>query len=241
MPQTPTRGGHGRQQGGKYRRNKPRGSCDHCSMDEQEIQRVLDFWFTDCQRDAPNIDARMDRWFGNDRSLDEQIRDSFAGLVECAAGGDLDEWCRTPAGRLALIILLDQFPRNIHRGQAGAYAHDRKALEICVEGTVNGDYKNLPAEQQLFFFMPLQHAESRKIQAKSVSVYRALANRVSETLRETFNTAAQFAELHHDIVAEFGRFPHRNAVLGRENTPAEAEYLSSDAPSFGQEQTMESA
>lgn len=210
-------------------------------MDEQEIQRVLDFWFTDCQRDAPNIDARMDRWFGNDRSLDEQIRDSFAGLVECAAGGDLDEWCRTPAGRLALIILLDQFPRNIHRGQAGAYAHDRKALEICVEGTVNGDYKNLPAEQQLFFFMPLQHAESRKIQAKSVSVYRALANRVSETLRETFNTAAQFAELHHDIVAEFGRFPHRNAVLGRENTPAEAEYLSSDAPSFGQEQTMESA
>lgn len=210
-------------------------------MEEHEIRRVLDFWFTDCQRDAPNIDARMDRWFGGEPALDEQIRENFAGLIERAAGGELDDWRRTPAGRLALVILLDQFPRNIHRGRAAAYAHDRRALEICVEGTVNGDYKQLTPEQQLFFFMPLQHAESRKIQAKSVSVYRALARRVSETLRETFETAAQFAELHHDIIAEFGRFPHRNDVLGRENTPAEAEYLSADAPDFGQGQTRESA
>ncbi len=208
-------------------------------MNEQEIQRVLDFWFTDCQRDAPNIDARMDRWFGSDAALDEQIRVEFSGMLERAAAGELDSWSSSPTGRLALIILLDQFSRNIYRGTAQAYAQDHKSLKLCIEGTVDGAYKPLSPEQQLFFFMPLQHAESRKIQEKSVSVYQALAKRVSETLRETFNTSAHFAELHRDIIAEFGRFPHRNGVLGRENTAAEEEYLSGEAPSFGQSQNVE--
>lgn len=208
-------------------------------MNEQEIQRVLDFWFTDCQRDAPNIDARMDRWFGSDATLDEQIRVDFSEMLERAAAGELDSWSSSPTGRLALIILLDQFSRNIYRGTAQAYAQDSKSLKLCVEGTVDGAYKKLSPEQQLFFFMPLQHAESLKIQEKSVSVYQALAKRVSETLRETFNTSAHFAELHRDIIAEFGRFPHRNGVLGRENTADEEEYLSGEAPNFGQSQNVE--
>lgn len=203
-------------------------------MSEAEIRRVLDFWFTGCENDRPKIDARMDRWFGDDPALDEEIREQFGDLVARASAGELDDWAETARGRLALIILLDQFRRNIYRGRAEAYACDRQALKLCVEGTLARHYRQLSPEEQLFFFMPLQHAESRKVQAKAVSVYQALANSVSETLRETFLTAAQFAELHRDIIEEFGRFPHRNAVLGRPNTPEEEAYLAADAPSFGQ-------
>ena len=176
----------------------------------------------------------MDRWFGSDPDMDQQIRDQFGDLVARASTGELDHWSGTPEGRLALIILLDQFRRNIYRGSADAFNEDKRALRLCVEGIVEKIYKKLSPEQQIFFFMPLQHAESRKVQEKSVNIYRALANRVSETLRETFLTTAQFAELHHDIIEQFGRFPHRNEALGRENTPEEEQYLSGEIPSFGQ-------
>ena len=94
--------------------------------------------------------------------------------------------------------------------------------------------KGLPPIQRVFFYMPLQHAESRKVQAKSVELYERLAESASPTLQETFLTVAQFAELHRDIVDQFGRFPHRNSLLGRENTPEEDEYLAGDSPDFGQ-------
>jgi len=204
-------------------------------MDDAEIQRVLAFWFQDGERDSPHIDSRMDRWFGSHPELDREVVEQFGALTERAVNGDLDAWAASARGRLALIIVLDQFCRHIHRGTAAAFAGDRRALRLCVEGIVDGLYKQLRPEEQLFFFMPLQHAESLKVQERSVRIFRALAGRVTETLRETFATTAQFAELHRDIVAEFGRFPHRNAALGRENTPAEAEYLSADAPSFGQQ------
>ena len=94
--------------------------------------------------------------------------------------------------------------------------------------------KGLTPIQKAFFYMPLQHAESRKVQSKSVDLYKRLAATVSPTYRETFETMAQFAELHRDIIEVFGRFPHRNELLGRENTPEEEEYLAADSPSFGQ-------
>lgn len=203
-------------------------------MSAAEYEDVLDFWFDGCEQDAPHIDARMDRWFGSDRGLDREIAVRFGELVNRACTGELDHWAGEPRGRLALIILIDQFRRNIHRGTAEAYSNDGKALKFCVDGIVNRAYKTLRPEEQIFFFMPLQHAESSKLQDKSVSIYQALANKVSETQRETFLTTAQFAELHRDIVAEFGRFPHRNKVLGRENTEAEEAYLAGEAISFGQ-------
>ena len=203
-------------------------------MSETEIQRVLNFWFSDSELDAIKIDSRMNRWFGSDEKLDREIEAGFGDLVHKASKGALMDWAETPEGRLALIILLDQFRRNIFRGTAEAYARDRLALKICVEGTVNGHYKKLSPMQRMFFFMPLQHAESLKVQENSVRVYSTLAKRVSDTLKETFLTTAQFAELHRDIIERFGRFPHRNPALGRENTPDENTYLSGEAPSFGQ-------
>jgi uncharacterized protein (DUF924 family) len=198
---------------------------------DPDIQRVLDFWFQPGAMDQPTIDSRMDRWFTADTVIDALIRTEFGPLVEKASRGELDGWAATPQGRLALILLLDQFRRNLYRGSARAFAKDPYALKLCVEGAMQGDYKALNPFQQAFYFMPLQHAESVKIQDRSVKIYKGLLTGVSDTLKATFATFADFAELHRDIVA---RFPHRNQALGRPNTPEEAEYLGSGAPAFGQ-------
>jgi uncharacterized protein (DUF924 family) len=203
-------------------------------MSNPDIQHILDFWFSDSALDSPQLNSRMERWFGASDELDEQIRQNFSGLIDLATTDQLDDWAETPQGRLALIILLDQFRRNIYRGSADAFALDKKALKLAIEGTITGDHKQLDSVERMFFFMPLQHSESLKIQEKSVSIFNALAESVPGTMHETFLASAQFAELHRDIVAEFGRFPHRNAMLGRVNSSAEATYLSGDSPSFGQ-------
>ena len=127
---------------------------------DPDIRRVLDFWFQPGSMDQPTIDSRMDRWFTSDAVTDAVIRTEFGPLVEKASRGDLDSWSATPEGRLALILMLDQFRRNIYRGTAKAFSRDPLALKLCVEGAVNGDYKTLTPFQQAFYFMPLQHAES---------------------------------------------------------------------------------
>jgi uncharacterized protein (DUF924 family) len=201
-------------------------SCDYSTMTDGQIQHILEFWFSGSELDSPRVDSRMDRWFGDDDGdLSRQITENFEELVLRASTGEIDHWTETAEGRLALIILLDQFRRHIYRGTAEAFLHDDRALKISVEGTIAGDHKKLSSIQRMFYFMPLQHSESLKIQEKSVSIFIALADSVSETLRETFLTAAHFAELRRDIVAEFGRFPHRNPILGREDTAAEQTYL----------------
>ena len=111
---------------------------------------------------------------------------------------------------------------------------DKAALKLCVEGAMEKTDKDLTPIQRVFFYMPLQHAESRKVQKKSVEIYSKLSEAVSPTYRETFETIAQFAQLHADIVEQYGRFPHRNTILKRQNSAEEDEYLAGDAPSFGQ-------
>ncbi|MCC5794726.1 MAG: DUF924 domain-containing protein [Chromatiales bacterium] len=202
-------------------------------MDEQ-IGLVLDFWFSVGARDTPTIDSRMDRWFSPDPAFDEQIRQRFGALSSAALAGELDGWAATARGRLALILLLDQFPRHLHRGRAEAFAGDARALRLCVEGARDGKYRELNPLEQAFFFMPLQHAENLKAQEKGVRIYSALVDNGGDTLRETLETFAQFAELHRDIIASHGRFPHRNRALGRSSTAEEAEYLDGGALSFGQ-------
>ena len=206
-------------------------------IDQARIDAIISFWFQEKELTAPQIDGRMDVWFGEDAVFDQQIQSDFSVDVEEASEGKLDHWAHTPRGRLALILLLDQFRRNIYRGTAEAYAEDKKALKLCVEGAMEKKDKGLSPIQRAFFYMPLQHAESRKVQAKSVAIFSRLTDAVSPTYVETFMTIAQFAELHRDIVEQFGRFPHRNVVLNRANTPEEEEYLASDGPSFGQDST----
>ena len=203
-------------------------------MSDPDIHRILDFWFSDEAMDQPTIDSRLDRWFSADPDFDALIRQEFGTLVERASKGALNSWAAEPEGRLALILLHDQFRRNIYRGTPKAFSRDAQAVKLCGEGAATGAYKTLTPLQQVFYFMPLQHAESLRIQQRSVRIYEGLLAGVSETLKATFATFAQFAELHHDIIAAHGRFPHRNRILGRPDTPEEAAYLESGGTSFGQ-------
>lgn len=202
--------------------------------DQVRIEAILSFWFKEQQLTAPQIDGRMDIWFGEDPLFDEEVVRLFADDVDAASEGRLSHWATDPRGRLALIILLDQFRRNIYRNTADAFALDKVALKLCVEGAMEKTDKGLTPIQRAFFYMPLQHAESRKVQKKSREIYKKLADAVSATYKETFETIAQFAGLHADIVEQFGRFPHRNTILNRANSPEEDEYLAGDVPTFGQ-------
>jgi len=203
--------------------------------DQLRIDRVLEFWFREKTMSAPHIDARMDVWFGTDPVFDLEIEKTFGNDMELAANGKLEHWTHSGKGRLALILLLDQFRRNVYRNTADAFSCDKTALKLCVEGAMKKMDKELTAIERVFFYMPLQHAESLRVQQKSADIYNRLAQAVSPTYRETFETVAQFAELHRDIIERFGRFPHRNQLLGRENTAEEEDYLSGDdTPDFGQ-------
>ena len=210
------------------------GEATITDADKIRIDAILKFWFKEHELSAPQIDGRMDVWFGEDPEFDEQIAARFSQDVEDASEGRLEHWGNTPEGRLALILLLDQFRRNIYRNKPEAFEMDKAALKLCVEGAMEKKDKGLSPIERVFFYMPLQHAESRRVQKKSCDIFRKLSEAVSPTFRETFDTITQFAELHADIVLQYGRFPHRNVILGRENTPEEEEYLSGDAPSFGQ-------
>ena len=202
--------------------------------DQARIDAILLFWFKEQELSGPQIDRRMDIWFGTDPVLDHEIEKEFGDDVAAASEGRLDHWAADPHGRLALILLIDQFRRNIYRNSAEAFSMDKLALKLCVEGAMEKKDIGLTPLQRIFFYMPLQHAESRKVQEKSVELYNRLAEAVSPTYRETLLTIAQFAELHRDIVDQFGRFPHRNKLLNRDNTAEEDEYLATDSPDFGQ-------
>ena len=194
-------------------------------MNTSQINEVLEFWFADRDLSEPTLDSRMTRWFNFDDEFDAELADRFTSLAKQALTEELDDWAEQPLGRLALILLLEQFPRRIYKDSPDAFQGDRKAMKLCQEGVANDAYRKLNAVQQLFFFMPLQRAESIKIQQTSVKIYNALSSNVSSTLRDTFETVAHFAELRRDVIAQFGRFPHRNAPLGRSNTGAEEAHL----------------
>lgn len=202
--------------------------------DSRRIEAALTFWFQGQALSAPRIERRMHIWFGEDPAFDHEIEREFRHDVEAASAGRLIHWADAPRGRLALILLLDQFRRNIYRGTAAAFSHDRMALELCMGGLLDNKDNALAPIEKVFFYMPLQHAESRPAQARSLALYARLAGTVTPACRKLFERIAQFAELHARIIQTFGRFPHRNALLGRENTAAEIEYLAGDAPDFGQ-------
>jgi len=201
---------------------------------DPQAEQILEYWFAGTRRDASQIDGRMGFWFGNDASADRQIRERFGEAVAQASRGELDAWAEQPRGRLALIVLLDQFRRNLYRGQPQAFELDHQVLRLSLLGMEAGHDRPLEPVERAFFYMPMQHSESLKVQEFSVQCFKRLAAAVEPSMQATFASFAQFAELHRDIVLRFGRFPHRNAILGRRSTPAEEAYLADDAPDFGQ-------
>lgn len=184
---------------------------------------VLDFWF-DRQPGVPL--AHRKAWFEKDAAFDEAIRQRFSAAVESALAEGYAEWAETAEGALALLILLDQFPRNLFRGQAKAFAGDARALTIARQAVDRGFDIALPPVMRMFFYLPFEHSEQMHDQDLAHLLFSAL-DKVMPGL-----DLAGWADKHRAIIARFGRFPHRNAALGRESSPEEIEFLKQPGSSF---------
>jgi uncharacterized protein (DUF924 family) len=188
------------------------GAMDPCA--------VLEFWFGR----PPGADRP--EWFRKDAAFDDRIRGRFGALHERAARRGLEAWRASPEPMLALVVVLDQFSRNLHRGDARAFAQDAHARECALEALGRGDDRTLLPVQRQFLYMPLEHSEDLADQERCVALMRSL-----EAFAET-RGLAHWAERHRDIVRRFGRFPHRNAALGRTSTPEEVEFLKEPGSGF---------
>lgn len=193
---------------------------------------VLEFWFGTGQETARVDRDKRDLWWGRNDATDTRIRARFGSLLPSLAEGALDHWTATARGRLALVIVADQFPRSIHRHTREAYAYDDIALQLCLGGLERDSELELRPVERQFLYLPLQHAEFPKIQDESVARFRALWEDAPSGEKKIFLRALDFAIRHRDIVARFGRFPHRNEILDRTSTPEELAFLRAPGSAF---------
>jgi uncharacterized protein (DUF924 family) len=205
-----------------------------------EARRVRDFWFGKLPLGREALAERMQLWFAGEespqrvRECDAAIRAEFGARVEAALQGELASWADGPRRRLSLILLLDQFPRNIYRGRARAFAGDEQALALALSGMQSGADAALDPVERIFFYMPLEHAESIAVQDESIAAYRRLLGEAPQEHREFFQDALQAAESHASIIRRFERFPHRNRVLRRVSSAEEIVFMR-EADGFGQD------
>jgi uncharacterized protein (DUF924 family) len=198
---------------------------------------VLDFWLGDgVQRGWPTQNMSK-RWFGGGAALDEEIKSRFEPRVLQGLNGELGDWAQTAAtpalGQLAHVILLDQFTRNVFRGQARAFSGDAQAQQLVLQAIATKADEQLPWVGRVFMYMPLMHAETQALQTECLARFTALLSDVPDDLKERLQGNLDFARQHADIIARFGRFPYRNAALGRTNTTKEEIFLA-NGPRFGQ-------
>ena len=197
-----------------------------------KVEAVLEFWFGSNPDDAAIAKEKSALWWSKNPQVDDEIRGRFEGLVAKAAAGELSYWEATPTGRLALILLTDQFPRNIYRDSPRAFAYDAKALAWCLDGIEQHVDRKLRPIERVFLYLPLEHAESLEHQDKSVKHFGELVSIVDEPDKAVFKEYLDFAIRHRDIIARFGRFPHRNKILGRQFTAEEIAFLNEPGSSF---------
>jgi uncharacterized protein (DUF924 family) len=195
-------------------------------------QTILQFWFGMNADDKAVAAGQSKLWWSKNPQTDKQIQQRFEPTVAKAANRELDSWLETPIGRLALILLTDQFPRNMCRGTANAFAFDHLARSWCKEGIGKDVHKALRPIERVFFYLPLEHSESLEDQEQSIALCEELVAGVDAEHKPTFEGFLRFAVRHRDIVRRFGRFPHRNAILGRESTPEELAFLEEKGSSF---------
>lgn len=196
-------------------------------------EAILEFWFGGALDDPAALEARVPRWFSADPELDEEVRRRFSDLPDRALDRSLDGWREHPRAAVALILVLDQFPRNLWRGDARAYAFDARALEVALGWIEAGHDQRVPPALAAFGYMPLEHAEDIAAQDRCVERFDALAGRADDSVREVFDRFCEYARSHRRIVARFGRFPHRNALLGRMSTEEERAWLEAGGETFG--------
>ncbi len=191
-----------------------------------KAQEVLDFWFL--APNDPRYGSQRAEWFRKDDAFDAAIRERFAALAEQAVAGGLREWDQKgPLGTLARILVLDQFTRNAYRGTPDAFAGDPLALAAALQLADSGDDQDLLPVQRAFAYMPFEHAEDAAMQERAVTLFTRLA-----ALNPDYEGMLDYAHRHRGVIARFGRFPHRNAILGRASTPEELEYLRQPGSGF---------
>ena len=201
--------------------------------DIENYESVLTFWFGEIKNGMANEDKKQ-LWYESSTETDKFIIAKFTELHKLAANGQLSSWQERSRSSLALIVVLDQFSRNMFRATKQAFAYDEQALMVCLNGIEAGLDKNLALIEKHFYYHPLMHAESIEHQERCVSLFRNMLNECNDDNRQMVENALGFAEQHRDIIAQFGRFPYRNAVLDRQLTELEMQYLNEGGNRFGQ-------
>ncbi len=189
-----------------------------------EAAGILGFWFGPSRGAEPG-EAR-DEWFRKDAAFDAEIARRFGSLIDRAIAGSLDRWAETPEGALALVLLLDQFTRNVHRGAPEAFAGDERALTVAQAAVANGLDRRLGAHGRWFLYLPFEHSELLAVQKRSVELFTRLRDETG------LAGPLEWAWKHYDVIARFGRYPHRNALLGRTSTEAERAFLALPGSAF---------
>ncbi|MFN3543841.1 MAG: DUF924 family protein [Thiobacillus sp.] len=193
---------------------------------------ILDFWFGPPGSNAEIAARQRKLWFGKSAANDQTVIDRFVDTLTAAAAGRLDHWASTPRGRLALVIVLDQFPHHIHRDRPQAFATDTQALALSLAALASAEDRLLTPIERVFLYLPLEHSESLAMQTRAVALFDALASEADTDERVLFDNFLDYAIKHRDVVARFGRFPHRNAILGRVSTPEEIAFLKQPGSRF---------
>ena len=195
-------------------------------------EAILDYWFG-APGSATEISSRQSAlWFGKLPEKDREVSERFTDTYNAAISGALDHWTASPRGRLALVIVLDQFPHHIHRDTALAFAHDAASLALSMAALTHSEDKQLTRIERVFLYLPLEHAESIAMQEISVTQYQQLVAEADESERDLFNNYLDYAHKHRDVIVRFGRFPHRNALLGRPSSPEELAFLKQPGSRF---------
>jgi uncharacterized protein (DUF924 family) len=193
---------------------------------------IRSYWFGTSHDDSVVAEQRSKLWWSKDPQADHEIRQRFEEYVVRAAAGELAAWLATATGRLALILLTDQFTRNIYRDTSKAFERDGLARGWCLEGLQDGVDELLRPIERVFFYLPLEHSESLPDQDRSVALYQQLADSVDPKLGPMFDGYVEYAVRHREIIERFGRFPHRNQILGRVSSAEETAFLEEPGSSF---------
>ncbi len=193
---------------------------------------LLEWWFGSAESPSEAAKAKGKLWFGKDQAQDTEAQTRFGDLVESALSEGLKEWTESPEGWLALVLLLDQLPRMIYRDTPKAYAGDLRAQALVAHGLKLGRDQHLDPLQRTFIYLVLEHCENIDAQNDAVARLKELLPLLPSTDREYFNSSLDYAERHRDVIARFGRFPHRNEILGRVSTPEEIDFLKQPGSSF---------
>ena len=194
---------------------------------------ILDFWFADSLTNPDNLAERRAVWFMGGSNVDQLITEKFGTLPDAALAGELQHWTTDARNALALVLVLDQFPRNIYRNTARAYHYDAAGLNLAVNIIDHDLNLSLHPIEQSFLFLPLEHSGAIEDQTRAVQLYETLTTQSSGSYLESAKNSLDYAKRHCDIIRRFGRFPHRNAILGRDSTEAEIEFLASGGDTFG--------